>query len=113
MSTAFVFFGAGLGSLIILTLGRKSKAVFDPGRRLQKKDTGKIILFTLLAVLAISLLNTGIQQEVSATASVLQNCVTVATVLFAAVFLKEKISKRLGIGVALIVLGTDERDRLP
>ena len=31
---------------------------------------------------------------------------TVATVLFAAVFLKEKISKRLGIGVALIVLGS-------
>ena len=48
----------------------------------------------------------GFQMETAATSSILQNIITVAIVLFAALFLKEKIPKRLGVGVALIVLGS-------
>ena len=106
MSVAFIFFGAGCGSLIMLFFGRKSKAIFDPERHLQKKDTGKLIAIILLSMLALSLMISGFHQESATTSSILQNVTTVATVLFAAFLLKEKISKRLGIGVALIVLGS-------
>ncbi|MCQ2357692.1 MAG: DMT family transporter [Methanocorpusculum sp.] len=106
MSVAFIFFGAGCGSLLILLFGRKSKAIFDPERHLRKNDTGKIIIFILLSLLASFLITIGIQQESAAASSVLQNVTIVATVLFAAIFLREKISKRLGIGVVLIILGS-------
>ena len=106
MSLAFIFLGSGCGLLIILLFGRKSKIIYDPGRRLQKKDTWKIIPLIFFAMLGIFLMNAGMQQETGAISSILQNIIPVATVIFAALFLKEKISKRLGIGVALIVLGS-------
>ena len=106
MSLAFVLLGAGCGSLIILGFGRKSKAVFDPERHVRKKDVVKLICLIGLTPLSFGLNLVGIQQESAATASLLQNAVIVSTVLFAALFLKEKISKRLGIGVTLIVLGS-------
>lgn len=90
MSVAFIFFGAGCGSLLILLFGRKSKAIFDPERHLRKNDTGKIIIFILLSLLASFLITIGIQQESAAASSVLQNVTIVATVLFAAIFLREK-----------------------
>ena len=105
MSLAFIFFGAGAGLLLVLLFGRKSKAIFDPARHLQKKDTGKLIGIILLTALANVLLLIGLQQESAASTSMLRNLATVATVVFAATLLHEKISKRLGIGVALIVLG--------
>ena len=106
MSVAFLFFGSGAGTLLVLLFGRKSKVVFDPKRHLQKKDTGKLIGIILLTALANVLLLIGLQQESAAAASMLRNFTTVATVVFAAVLLREKISKRLGVGVALIVLGS-------
>ena len=106
MSVSLIFFGGGCGSLLVLLFGRKSKAIFDPARHLRKKDAGKIIGIILLSTIAISLELMGFQQETATTSSILQNIITVATVIFAAFLLKEKISKRLGIGVALIVLGS-------
>ena len=87
MSLAFIFLGAGAGMLLVLLLGRKSIVIYDPKRRLQKKDTWKLIGIILLTALANLLLLTGIQQEAAATASILRNVTTVATVLFAAFLL--------------------------
>ena len=106
MSFAFIFLGSGCGLLLILLFGRKSKTIYDPQRHLQKKDTLKIIPLVFFAMLGLFLMTAGIQLETSATSSILQNVTPVATILFAALFLKEKIPKRLGIGVALIVLGS-------
>ena len=106
MSVAFLFFGAGCGSLIILFFGRKSKSLFDPERHLRKKDTGKLIGVIVLGLAAVSLDVTGFNMVSAGTASLLQNLITVTTILLAAFLLKEKISKRLGIGVTLIILGS-------
>ena len=106
MSLAFIFLGAGAGMLLVLLLGRKSIVIYDPKRRLQKKDIGKLIGIVLLTALANLLLLIGLQQESAATASILQNVTTITTVVFAALFLREKISKRLGVGVGLIILGS-------
>ncbi|HJJ27741.1 MAG TPA: DMT family transporter, partial [Methanocorpusculum sp.] len=106
MSLAFICFGVGIGMLLILSFGRKSKAIFDPKRHLQRKDTWKIISLILLSFLANTLILIGLKQETAAAGSILQNVSTVATVIFAALFLHEKIPKRLGIGAGLIVLGS-------
>ena len=106
MSLAFLFFGGMAGMLLTLLLGRKSKAVFDPKRHLQKKDAWKLLCVVGFTILANILVLIGLQQESAGAVSILQNVTVVATVVFAFFFLKEKISKRLGIGVALIVLGS-------
>ncbi|MCQ2376730.1 MAG: DMT family transporter, partial [Methanocorpusculum sp.] len=106
MSLAFLFFGGVAGMLLTLLFGRKSKAVFDPARHLQKKDTGKLLGVVGFTILANVLVLTGLQQEAAGAASILQNVTVVTTVILAFFYLKEKISKRLGIGVSLIVLGS-------
>ncbi|HJJ60335.1 MAG TPA: EamA family transporter, partial [Methanocorpusculum sp.] len=106
MSVAFIFFGSAFGMSIVLLFGRKSKAIFDPKRHLRKKDAGILLGIILISMAAFTAAIIGFQQETAATSSILQNVGTVATVLFAALFLKEKIPKRLGVGVALIVLGS-------
>ena len=106
MSLAFLFFGGAAGMLVTLLFGRKSKAVFDPDRHLQKKDTWKLIGTIGFSLLANYLILIGLRQESAGTASLLQTLMTISTVIFAAIFLREKISKPLGIGVALIVLGS-------
>ena len=106
MSVSFIFFGSAFGMLIVLLFGRKSKAVFDPKRHLRKKDTGILLAIILVSMAVFTAEIIGFQLETAATSSILQNVGTVATVLFAALFLKEKIPKRLGVGVALIVLGS-------
>ena len=106
MSVSFLFFGSAFGMLIVLLFGRKSKVIYDPNRHLRKKDTGILIGIILLSMLTFVLQIIGFQYEPATTSSILQNTGTVAVVIFAALFLKEKISKRLGIGVALIVLGS-------
>ena len=106
MSLTFVFLGSGCGLLLMRIFGRKSKSLYDPERRPQKKDTGKILGFIFISLVAITFLLQGARLESSTTAAILQNITPVVTVLLAALLLKEKISKRLGIGVALIVLGS-------
>lgn len=106
MSLSLMFFGAGLGMLIILLFGRKSIIIFDPNRHVRKTDTGKIIGIIGFTIAANLLLNMGLIQESAVIGSILQNLITVLTFLFAAYFLKEKISKRLGVGAGLIILGS-------
>ena len=106
MSLAFLFLGGMTGMLATLLFGGRSKAVFHPERHLRKKDIWKLLAAIGFTLLANFLIITGLQQEFAGVASILQNIMTVATVVFAFLFLKEKISKRLGIGVALIVLGS-------
>lgn len=106
MSLAFLFLGGMTGMLATLLFGGRSKAVFHPEHHLRKKDIWKLLAAIGFTLLANFLIITGLQQEFAGVASILQNIMTVATVVFAFLFLKEKISKRLGIGVALIVLGS-------
>ena len=106
MSVAFIFFGAGCGSLMILLLWRKSKAVFDPKRHLRKEDAGKFIAIVILSLLSFGIEIIGIQMVPGGEASILQNVITISTVLLAALLLREKISGRLGIGVILIIMGS-------
>ena len=106
MSLSFIFLGAGVGMLFVLLFGRKSKSICDPTRHLQKKDVKYIVAIILLSVLLNTLLFVGLQLESAATASILQNLETVAVILFAVFFLKEKISKRLGVGAGMIILGS-------
>ncbi len=106
MSLAFTFFGAGAGMMLVLLFGRKSKAVCDPARHLRKKDAGKLAGIILLTALANLLFFLGLALESAGTVSLLRNIGTVATVIFAAILLHEKISRPIGIGVTLIVLGS-------
>ena len=106
MSISFLSLGGVAGMLLTLLFGRKSKVVFNPNRHLQKKDTWKLISTAGFTLLSNFLIMTGLQQESAGTASLLQTVMTISMVLFAALFLREKISKHLGIGVALIVLGS-------
>ena len=106
MSLSFMCFGIGVGMLVFLFFGRKSKAVFDPKRHLQRNDIWKVVLLIILSLIANVLIIMGLQQETAAAGSILQNVSTIATVVFAALFLHEKIPKRLGVGGALIILGS-------
>ena len=90
MSVAFIFFGAGCGSLMILLLWRKSKAVFDPKRHLRKEDAGKFIAIVILSLLSFGIEIIGIQMVPGGEASILQNVITISTVLLAALLLREK-----------------------
>ena len=99
-------FGVGVGMLVFLFFGRKSKTVFDPKRHLRKNDIWKVVLLILLSLTANVLIILGLQQETAAAGSILQNVSTIATVVFAALFLHEKIPKRLGVGGVLIILGS-------
>ena len=106
MSLSFMCLGIGVGMLVFLFFGRKSKAVFDPKRHLQRNDIWKVVLLIILSLIANVLIIMGLQQETAAAGSILQNVSTIATVVFAALFLHEKIPKRLGVGGALIILGS-------
>ena len=106
MALSFIFFGAGTGMVFVLLFGRKSKSICDPNRHLQKKDIKYVAAIILLSALVNYLLFIGLQLESAATASILQNFETVAVIVFSILFLKEKISKRLGVGAGLIILGS-------
>ena len=100
---AFTYLGAGIGLTIynfFVTGTMKFK------NALTKEDLPYTIIMILSDILAILFLMTGLKLTNSANASLLSNFEIVATAIFAFLFFKENISKKLMLGILMIVLAS-------
>ncbi|HJJ47865.1 MAG TPA: DMT family transporter [Methanocorpusculum sp.] len=104
MATAFIQLGAGLVMVFIALFGWKTP-LMDKTRHVRKEDFLKLFGVVAAGAAGSILLNLGIAGTSAATSSVLANLTTVATAVIAFFIFKEKISKRLGIGIIFTTLG--------
>ncbi|HJJ48781.1 MAG TPA: DMT family transporter [Methanocorpusculum sp.] len=108
VGVVFLQLGIGIGMLIIniIKSGMSKNILPKPEEKIQKSDYKFILIAIIFAAGAAILLNFGLQFSSAATASVLNNFEIVATALLALFIFREKISKRLWIGIILITIGS-------
>jgi len=99
MMAAFLYLGAGLGMAVLQFAGR---AVSE--QRLTRKELPYTVGMVVLDIAAPIALMIGINRTSPANASLLNNFEIVATSLIALLVFREKISRRLWIGIALVTL---------
>ncbi len=103
LMAGFLYVGAGLAMIFILTIRRiKHKRVNE--NKLTKKDFPYVIMMILLDIAAPICLLIGLSNTTAANASLLNNFEIVATSFIAFIFFKEKISKKMLIGIILVTL---------
>lgn len=105
MMAAFLYLGAGMGMLIV-GLTRKNGAHEGREAHLTRSDRPYVAGMVALDIAAPILLMTGLGLTTSANASLLNNFEIVATTLIAMLLFKERISKRLWLGIGLITLSS-------
>ncbi|HJJ48323.1 MAG TPA: DMT family transporter [Methanocorpusculum sp.] len=96
--------GAGIGMALLLLFTRKTKNA-EKNEKIKKKDIPYLILITIADLLAAIFTILSLTYVSADSISLVLNFEIVATALIAFSFFKEKISKRLGIAIALITLG--------
>jgi len=96
---AFLYIGAGIGILILYLFKIKNE---DKNLKLDKSDFIYVLLMVLLDSIAPILMMVGIYLGSSKDSSLLNNFEIVATTLIAFTFFKEKINKKLVVGIILI-----------
>ncbi|HJJ47861.1 MAG TPA: DMT family transporter [Methanocorpusculum sp.] len=104
VTTMFVNLGAAVGMLLLFLFGHKTSLV-DKNRHVLKKDWLILLGAILTGGGGTILANFGIATTPAATASVLTNTVAVTTAIIAFFIFKEKISKRLVIGIIFTTFG--------
>lgn len=105
MMAGLLYLGAGIGMLIVGII----KNNFSKEKKelhLSKKEMPYIIGMILLDILAPICLMIGIKISVAANVSLLNNFEIVATSLIALFIFKEKISKKLWVGIGLITIAS-------
>lgn len=100
---ALTYLGAGIGLFLYNFLLTHSIKFKNP---ITKSDLPYTVLMVIADILAILFLFTGLKFTNSANASLLSNFEIVATAIIAFLFFNEKISKKLMIGVILIVFAS-------
>lgn len=105
MLAALLYLGAGIGMAAAQALEGLSG---QPRReqRLTRRELPWTVAMVLLDIAAPILLMLGIQRSSAASVSLLNNFEIVATALAAWLFFKERISRRLWLGIALVTLAT-------
>ena len=104
MTLAFCFFGGAAGLALCAFFGRKT-SFMDTSRNLRKSDMPVFIFVILTSAAANILIYLGLDGTSASDTSILSNFVTVASALIALFIFKEKIPKRLWIGIIFITLG--------
>lgn len=100
----FLYLGAGLCMLIIFLIRLIFKKNIKKEKKLSKKDIPYILGMVLLDIAAPILMMYGLDKTTAANASLLNNFEIVITSLVALLLFKEKISKRLWLGIGAITL---------
>ena len=100
-----LYLGAGIGMLIIL-LVYKAFNLDSSEISLGKSELKYIIAMVLLDIAAPIFLMAGLATTSAANVSLLNNFEIVTTTMIASLVFHEKISKSLGIGIALVTLST-------
>lgn len=101
MTAAFLYWGAGLGMLLLggirrLTVGRSTE------KRLTRSDLPYTLAMIALDIAAPILLMTGLSVSSAASVSLLNNFEIVATALIALCFFGERIDGRLWLAISLV-----------
>ena len=105
MMAAFLYLGAGLG-MAVLQLIQKKKGRADKEQKLTKKELPYTLAMIFLDIAAPIFLMLGIQRSSAASVSLLNNFEIVATSLIALLIFKERISKKLWLGIFLVTLSS-------
>lgn len=102
---SLLYLGAGLGMFIIVGFQKKFlKASSEVS--LERSELKYIIAMVVLDILAPILLLIGLKTTAASNVSLLNNFEIVATTLIAGLIFKEKISKKLGLGIILVTFST-------
>lgn len=105
MLAALLYLGAGTGLLIVGAVQKKTGAV-QKEKSLTKKELPYTVGMIILDILAPISLMVGLTMTTAANASLLNNFEIVATSVIALCVFKEKISKRLWIGILLVTIAS-------
>ena len=105
MLAALLYLGAGTGLLIVGAVQKKTGAV-QKEKSLTKKELPYTVGMIVLDILAPISLMVGLTMTTAANASLLNNFEIVATSVIALCVFKEKISKRLWIGILLVTIAS-------
>lgn len=101
MMAAFLYLGAGLGMLLFRLIRRDRRE--QPLARRDLPYTIGMILLDIAAPIALML---GVSRSSAASVSLLNNFEIVATSLIALIIFREKISRRLWLGIGLVTLSS-------
>ncbi|HJJ47635.1 MAG TPA: DMT family transporter [Methanocorpusculum sp.] len=105
MIITFIFLGTALGMVIISLFCRKTPLI-DKTRHIRKSDTPMLLAIIAITFAANIFLCLALKEISPSTVSVLMSLEMVATVLISIPVFKEKVSKRLWIGIVFIFLGS-------
>lgn len=103
LMSSLLYFGAGLGMLIVVIIGnkrRKTPFVLE----FTKNDLKYIIMMIILDIIAPILLMIGLTKTMASTTSLLNNFEIVFTGIIAMIFFKEVVGKKMWISIFFIVL---------
>jgi drug/metabolite transporter (DMT)-like permease len=103
MMSSLLYFGAGLGMLLIVILNKKQREV-PITKSFSKNDVKFIVLMIVLDILAPILLMLGLLRTNASTASLLNNFEIVFTAIVAMIFFKEIIGKKMWLSIAFIMV---------
>ncbi|MEG2149170.1 MAG: DMT family transporter [Clostridiales bacterium] len=101
MLTALLYMGAGFG-MLLLNICKKARGTTKRDKPLTAKDYPYIIGMVVLDIAAPIFLMIGLSHTTAANASLLNNFEIVSTSLIALFIFKEKVSKRLWLGIILV-----------
>lgn len=105
MLAALLYLGAGTGLVIVGAIQKKISAV-QKEKPLTKKELPYTVGMIVLDILAPISLMAGLTMTTAANASLLNNFEIVATSIIALCVFKEKISKRLWLGILLVTIAS-------
>jgi len=106
MMASLLYLGAGIGTLLVLLVQRKFTCQHNDDAKITLRDFPFAIGMIALDVAAPIFLMLGLTMTTAANASLLNNFEIVATSLIAFVLFREKIGKRLWIGILLVTLSS-------
>ena len=105
MMASLLYLGAGIG-MLLLGLIRKGAGKGSAEMRLTRKDLPYTLGMIVLDILAPIFLMLGLQRSTAANAALLNNFEIVATSLIALLLFREKIGRRLWMGIGLITVSS-------
>ena len=105
MLAALLYLGAGVGLLIVGVIQRNT-GFADKEKPLTKKELPYTVGMVVLDIAAPIFLMIGLTMKSAANASLLNNFEIVATSIIALCIFKEKISKRLWVGIILVTVAS-------
>lgn len=103
LMAGFLYIGAGIG-MVIIAMIRKCRRRENIESHLTKAELPYTIAMVVLDIAAPICLLLGLKSTTAAHASLLNNFEIVATAVIALIIFKEKISRRLWIGIVFIIL---------